>query len=444
MKQLKVSPFEHYMLADDTSNHPMFLLHRWSFEGRIERSVFIDAVRSALVRHPLLSAKLRGNPGDATSTLSWNLEDRDEWLPEIIWEAKEPTYDSIRRNALNLQSEGGFRLHIEEVLDGTTLVTTVWVEMHHAISDGIGAIRFIEDVLVFYSGALEFQRPLNDKRLESRITFDDTAKARRQRRWKGIDRAFRFWRNRATPLAVPKNQGRNTGDSPFLNRSLSLSESQAIQESARIQEVTVNDLLLRDLFLTIDEWNLSHGVNRLIRIAVALSLRRGWGTNVPAANVVGVAFLDRNHKHCQKADHMLQTISEEMTEIIKHRLGIVICYVAEWFGKFKGGMRFLLSPKPGFACFITATFATVFGITNGWRLPTEDGSTKVGDLKLTNFTGFGPVRPQTATAFGVTKFGQRYSANLTFDPGQISRENAEKLLDQYVDRIRSYPQTSSD
>ena len=56
---LALAPFEEYMLADDRPAYPMTFFLRLRLAGRFGLETFPQALRTAVSRHPLLSALVR-------------------------------------------------------------------------------------------------------------------------------------------------------------------------------------------------------------------------------------------------------------------------------------------------------------------------------------------------------------------------------------------------
>ncbi len=53
-----MTPFEHYMYADDIQSYPMACFHEFYFDGLFDRLLFLDALRHAIHAHPLYSSIL--------------------------------------------------------------------------------------------------------------------------------------------------------------------------------------------------------------------------------------------------------------------------------------------------------------------------------------------------------------------------------------------------
>jgi NRPS condensation-like uncharacterized protein len=137
---LPLTAFENYMLADDRRDQPMCFFLRLSFWGSLDRKAFQAAIEQTVARHPLFRAFVREVDGqpcwvratDATPQVTW--DDFDE-LPS------EPG------GYLDLSDEVGLRVFVSHT-DGQARVL---FQFHHASTDGIGAVRFTEDLLATYT-----------------------------------------------------------------------------------------------------------------------------------------------------------------------------------------------------------------------------------------------------------------------------------------------------
>ena len=91
-------------------------------------------------------------------------------------------------------------------------------------------------------------------------------------------------------------------------------EHRLIRQASRMEGATLNDLLLRDIFLTLRQWNAgraSAAANRWLRIAIPVSLRTGDGTCTSAANSVSYNFVTRDSSQCGDVRALLLGIRRE-------------------------------------------------------------------------------------------------------------------------------------
>jgi hypothetical protein len=82
--------------------------------------------------------------------------------------------------------------------------------------------------------------------------------------------------------------------------------------TARRLGVAVNDLLIRDCFLTLKRWRMRTGdQSGWIRVAVPVNLRTRADRRLPAANKASLVFLDRLARHMADPQRLLHSVHEE-------------------------------------------------------------------------------------------------------------------------------------
>src|SRR5262249_43431185 len=138
-----LAPFESYMLADDTADYPMVFHLRLSFRGLLDRVRFEAALREAAARHPLFQSVVRDVDGEACWVPA------EQTTPQLDWAPLETPIDRHAGGRLDITQRIGLRAWVR---CGRS-ETNVLLEFHHCCCDGVGAVRFIEDLLVAYRAA---------------------------------------------------------------------------------------------------------------------------------------------------------------------------------------------------------------------------------------------------------------------------------------------------
>src|SRR5262249_9224476 len=115
----------------------------------------------------------------------------------------------------------------------------------------------------------------------------------------GLAESWNILVHRPSPLSLPRtiSAGCSADHFPgFVSMSLDRSEHQRLRNAAGEKGATLNDLLLRDLFLALDDWNQTQGFRRArpLRIMMPTDLRESEDCEMPAANLTSYAFLNRN------------------------------------------------------------------------------------------------------------------------------------------------------
>src|SRR5262249_6640383 len=138
--------------------------------------------------------------------------------------------------------------------------TEVLLQFHHCCCDGVGAVRLIETLMTAYAAPAEPGVAGPDTRLyraRSRCPLGawESARTAPNDLW----RISQFLRTNVRPLAGSRFPGaadsRGLPPPDLISHTLEVPESEHVCSLARRANATVNDLLLRDLFVTLDSWD---------------------------------------------------------------------------------------------------------------------------------------------------------------------------------------------
>ncbi len=440
---LPLVPFEHYMLADDRPETPMTFFLRAGFTGEFEPRVFGRSVARAQERHPLFAAHLEGSYRDRTRRLKW--VPAANQTPIITFSDRDaPIHHPDGDPYIDLHREVGVRFWVRQ----SNGQAEVLMQIHHAISDAMGATQFLEDLMGFYGEALDGHfksgsyRQLDPTTLLGRGHFGMTSLDKIRRAPWDLSRATQFFQNTAEALAtdITFDRKRKMGTFPFPAERrffLHTDDLANLRRHGQSLGATINDVLLRDLFLAIDTWNQrqsSTDRRRSVRLAMPINLRQPRDQSMPAANVMSLAFLERSGKKLNHADTLLAGVVDE-TRLIKQRhLGLTLCRAAGLAGQVRGGLRFVLDPK---RCYSTAVLSNLGAPLSDSPLPTREGKIFAGPVRLESLELLPPFRPATYAAFGVVTYGGHTAISLNVDPRFLRADAASDLLDTFEGYVRT-------
>ncbi len=343
---LPLCAFEKYMFLDDRPDYPMTFALRLKLSGEINRPLFDSSFDEALSRNPLLCAVVEdsGRRGPV-----WTLA--EELKPAVDWAPLGAAVGGPRGEHIDLRSEVGLRAWVRYDAGGAD----VTLQFHHACCDGGGALRFLGCLLAAYgmrvppAAGCPTPWPSDPACLVGRARFaaDDAARPKSRAgaictgqrdaaRWLGrkpaplcpdvvsdADISCRVGQAQRGPTTAATNDGGTAlrlshptlcpdvpesasrgAAIPFLEMFRHVFEepetNDLLQAAAR-QGATVNDLLLRDVFLTLREWNAersSPADDRWLRIAIPIKLKTRDDARMPAANGVSYNFLTRRESWC--------------------------------------------------------------------------------------------------------------------------------------------------
>jgi hypothetical protein len=426
---LPVVDFELYHILDDSPEYPGVFPFEVRLRGAMNRDAFAAAWRASLQRHPLLSARLSGHLRNAS------------WIagtsPELHW-SEEPETGYLESPALDLRHEPPLRAHIYAHGD----LYSLRMLFHHACCDAVGAFQFIEDLLLAYdhcdrqrSGHPPW-RALNATRLRVRgelglrgyggklIDFYNTAAI-----W------FALMFRHATIVRRGVATGTASGvvrHSPWLFSEawFSRERSDGLRQAAQRSGVTLNDLMLRDLCLAIADWN-GGPSQRWIRITVPKNLRVKEDSAMPAANVVGFAFLEHRLGRDHDAKQLLLSIHEQMAAVKRWRLGLAYNAGLRMVCRFPRLTRWVLGRDLTFA---TASLSNL-GTPLRESPLVHDDRIVCGGATVEAIVCVPPVRRNTHISIATMIHCGQLVVMLIADATRFTREHRESFLEAFVNRL---------
>lgn len=436
LPQYPVVAFEHLMYADDRAGYPMTFVMRWTFAGRLERDAFGAAIGKALRRHPLLSARMRGDAALPTQQLAW-IVDANPDVP-LDWDTDATPLPASFKAGIDLTRAIGIRLYMRESITQSVLT----VQVHHAASDAIGLVRFIEDVLGFYNmGGMADPAQLailEPSRLLARGDFQLSTVERRARRFRDLQRISLYFRKFPAPLASGQPKVATSSGPAIADASLTLDAAQIVglKAGARLANATVNDVLLRDLFVTLDDWNKRHGGRRPVRLSMPINMRRLGDERIPAANIVSMGFLDRQGAQLDNGAKLLASVKNESSFIKSHFMGHAVIVVAAAMGLVKNGMKTLMTPRRPWLCSATAVLSNLGAPLAHTRLARNPlHQVLARGVPLVKIELFPPTRPYTAIAVGAVSYAGEVNITAHIDPTVLAQADASAIFERFKEAL---------
>lgn len=438
---LHLTPIEKFLLADDRPKYPMAFVIDMMLSGTLDRAAFDVALGESLARHPLLKSLIRPAKQNAHCWVSGQGQ-----VPYVDWaEADAPITFPDNHEWINLHEEAGLRIWIRQGAEQVRLTA----QFHHVCCDGIGAYRFLGDLLAIYGGrtAGEGARPTMDNvapvRLRGRADgcgyLDRTGQASLQRR-EAIKLLCQLAGHGCDPLYPSKPRQRTVEFPGYRSHSFSQDEFKQLRDAAKAFGSLVNDLLLLELFYTMHGWNMSKRrriTRRTYRIMMPTDLRGTKDYETPAANIIGYSFLTHAASDLHDKQDLANKIREE-TALIKHeRLGERFVDMVST-GSAVRGLLWLATAVP--RTLSSATLTNVGDPSRRFlaRFPRDSGRLVCGNLILERISGFPPIRPKTRAAFSIVSYRKELTIGLRCDPHLFSLADTDEMLGLYVDRLRAY------
>jgi hypothetical protein len=445
---MPLTAFEEHMLLDDRPSHPMAIVTRFDFSDAPPPAALEKAFEETLRSEPLLSARIaprrRGRPRWIEAAPPRLVRSRTQriTIDTIEWTGSPPRLDPHAGNVLHaevIEHDAGW---------------SILMAVHHAASDGIGIIGFLERWLLAAEGKRSRRRRQSDATMAVLATRDRVASS-----WtgftrmvpklaKGLEGIGEFVRHDIIQLSEgPPAPSTGVPASPvtpwqplILTATMGGDVVAGLEQKAKAHFVTVNDLLATALLVTIGNHvstagNIAGGAitpatgGEWIRVAIPMSLRTKHDHALPAANRVSMVFLDRRPEDRHDADRLAASIHDQMEVIRSHALGHIFPMSLAVGRLLPGGLaRTVRRPKP--QC--TAVLSNVGRTFHRSPLADADGTVRVGGGRLVGWWGVPPIRPGTALAVGTHETCGRRTVAFHVDRHRFRSDSAQTLLQAMV------------
>lgn len=438
---LQTTPFEEYLIADDRPGYRMTFLVDHAFEGEIDREAFVAGAESALTRHLMLNSVLVRRRGRN----SWTPR---ESQPTIDWGHVDEPIRFSDDSKIDLHHEPGLRLYVRVGRGRSRFVA----EFHHACCDGFGATQFITDLFAGY-----VRRMTPKAEWLPTLKRIDLRQLQRRHKINANWESFREWLqiyarvaravsdltwNPPVPLAAPTGPVLNDETAlefpATVSRTLHPAIHGGLRKLAMQHDVSVHELLLRELMLTVRDWNSLHGTlgpQDRLSIMVPANLRSRTHDQLPAANMIGYMSFYRLAGECDDPGRLLDFIRAESSLMKRTRFAATIMSVLSVSRFVPGVLNYALTKSN---CFATAVLSSLGDLSRAIaaRYPVNSlGQPIAANLVLTDISSAPPIRPLTRASFITWNVCNSQRLGVRCDPRVFSRQGAEALLDVFVNRI---------
>ncbi|MEQ8788292.1 MAG: hypothetical protein RIC55_18430 [Pirellulaceae bacterium] len=439
---LPLAPFEKYMLLDDAERQPMAFFIRLYFTGAFDEAAFRKAVHIALGRHPLLRSLVIGDP-----YRYWKWEPvASPQVPIDVAPRDAPLRFPEGRARIDLQKEIGLRIWVRT----DEQATEIQFQFHHSTCDGIGAYRYIEDVLAAYDQQLKGDdagdwRPISIERLTRRTHFGQGWFGRLMHLpwevWGVVIGMIIFFSVRPANMPAPEEPKLTPEDEGAVldmpAYTFEKADYDVLRGVAREAGATVNDLLVRDHLLGMHAWLKQHDPDKArwyLRDMVPVNLRGAEDDALPATNVVGMVFVDRKMHWYKTPRRLLRGIKFETAWLKVMRLATAwsrCCNIMlHWV---PGGVDMLIKLQRPMASSSLSNMGRIF---YGHTLRTQDGQIAAGDLLLERAESAPPIRPFTCSSITTLSYNGKLTVCMNYDRYHLTPDAAQGLLDAIIDRMK--------
>lgn len=437
---LPLTPIEELFFVDDRPDYPCCGFLRADFSGVFDQNKLESAIQKILPRHPLLTARVEDRdsrfvwvPGETPQpVIEWKLGSADEGYPAS--------------SHLDLRVESGVRFQVG--CTGSTC--TLFLQVHHAVCDGVGSFQFLHELLVEYAAAsgtdfgthpvLNYERWQQVRREMAGLPLVRQL-LRDPRRLKSLWKAP--WLLLRVPSALTPSLGGQEcphaveGFPTTVRMRLSAEETAGLRKAARKLGVALNDLLVRDGFMACHEWRKAHDFacdEGWLRMAVPVNLRKAGEPLLPVSNRVSMVFLDRCDLNFSNPDALLASVHHELNRTQRGQMSHLLPLALALGRSLPGGLRKHLWAKK---CLISSVCSNLGILFRRTPLTDPSGRLVAGEVRLDAVEVLPPIRPSMTVAFAVGTYAGRLWATLHYDPRPITPAQAQDLAETFHRRLLS-------
>jgi len=315
--------------------------------------------------------------------------------------------------------------------------TEVWLYVHHAVGDGAGSILVINDWMIIYANLKSNRDPqtglhrLDPKLLAARNSVNFFTWHYLKHLWKqpiALFGAAKF-AFRKTPELIP-------GDH-IIGQWIDANQVEQISQHAGQQNVSVNTILLGQLYLILADWRSQqghHDANDWMRIIMPISIRRVSDRRLPTANRATLVQIDRQSSQASDLATFYYGLNREINIIRGWQLDKIFLLVIRAMSLSDWMLRWAANNQKSRAM---AVFTNLGEPLRKSERAGQRDPDKQAPIRPDEFDLVGPIREGTPVNFSVSRYGPAMRVSLQYDSKLISEIQATELLGGYVSRLKS-------
>lgn len=441
---LPLTSIEQFHLLDHQPEFPNNLLVALRFEGHFEFELFNQSLKHAARMHPLLGCVVQDRSGRSfwvrgpDVDLLVDATDSENWFQPI-----------------DLSIHPGIRCYLTSNETGKDDVTRpiVWFQFHHAACDGAGVIQFLTKAFHAYDNLVAkrdidagFRVP-NHQQLARRGILGLTKWRYLKHLWKlpvGLFGATKFIFRKHRGLVDKPDSTDISASCPnpptMIGHWISRDTLRQLRALASQGKVTLNTLMLTELFRATHDWNMKQSrgsQSEWIRMVVPMNIRSVSDRWLPATNRSTVVQIDRRPAQFENYQGLLAGIDTEINVIRNWHLDKIFLIAIRCMSIFP---KWLRAAARNQKCRGAAVWTNMGEPSRRAKFLSKDGLTQTGNLRLVEMDVAGPVRQLTPVNICVMQYHNKMRLTMRIDTRQLSLGDAQQLMDCYVERLNSIVQ----
>jgi len=439
--KLKVTSIERYHLCDDTDQNPNVIGCELTVSGEVDPDIATLALRDTARRHPLICARLKDGK-------HW-VYDLATDIERLAWHgiAEDPQEDLRRIDPIDQFAARFLMLRRDNL-------TVLSFRTHHALMDGGGGLQLVADWLATYhrisSGTTKpASRKTNPEILPQRNNLRLLNRRFLSKLWIqpiAMLGATKFLFRRVSGIDAGSDSTADNlppNDFHVITQTISSESVAELRAAANSTEATVNDLILRAVFLSLHEFRQlqeNHQPDEWLRLVIPISIRDFADRRLPAANRATLVQLDRTDRDFADPAGLLWGINYELGNIRNWNLEKTFLLVMRCLSVIPG---FLSRSAKKDVCRATSVVTNLGAPFERLKLERIDGKLRSGGLIIEDVGLIVPLRKHTPIGLAVIRYAGQLKLCLHYDPVQLNEKHARQVL-QMVNLRLTTPEDTAD
>ena len=436
MKPLPLTPLELFLLQSATPRAPMVIQVVLRLTGDCQPDLYVKTLQRSIERHPLLSCRIK------------MINRKCCWVsgpPEPIEVSRRPgsvfeLETGPRSKSIDLTTSAGLHTSIVVLDDGVK----VYMDLHHAVSDGNGMRQVITDWFHLYhcevTGTPSKLSEIDADRLEHRHLFPQPKSITPISTKQAMINLWATIRGRTARWAsFGKRQNKSLNGAHSHCVEVILSDVQGEQLRARLAawQVKLNELVMVSAMSTFAHLAPAGVATHHVTVLNPIDLRLPSDRALPATNRFGIAIMRRQLHECLKPASILQGIHDEMSWVRANYIGVNFIKGLATAAKIPGGINFfrrmgLFTPSMQWTC--------LGNVSRGVKrlVPWVNGMPTSGGLQLATASGFAPFSEDVPVSIATCEANKRVTLTVRSSPRFLTMDQTQRFAAMLVDELCNF------
>jgi NRPS condensation-like uncharacterized protein len=403
-------------------------------DHRLDEARLRQAVLTCCRRHPLTRARLIPSPQGETS-YQWDIADEVDLDPLRVVECSDSAaLDRLRTElytpAIPLDTTPGFRLVLAQRPSGDLVLLAA----SHILADGVGALRLLQTIARAYQGEPDPPDPIS--LAEARDLDSFLPPKTRSEKWaRYLEGLRRIREARDSPSRIAVVGGTDRDDFGFVFRTLDLSETTTPGLMQRPPGISINDVLLAALHVTVQVWNSKHGApTARVGVQMPINVRpadRAWDVVSNLTSMVSVSTGPDDRVDLTTAT---AAVAEQTSEIRRNNRAFGLHDVLH---VTKKAPLIVKRAVPKLIHLTGDRFVDTAMLSNLGRIPEAPNLPNRNDSEPPELWFSPPCDPACSVAIGVATIEQRLTLVTRYRYDQFDADAAEEFTDLLIAQVIS-------